>query len=233
MTAPDPRLFDTFAPEYDVITGINSDLSFFLDRIPPATRRVLDVGCGTGHLAIRLAAHFDEVIGIDLSGPMLDIAGSERAASNITYLQGDIDSLDLEGEFDMICSSTTFHHLPDPGGTARRLSEKLEPGGVIAIVDCVQRGPRLPNSVFRQFLRAEAVVMRVRESRTLGRDIADQNYRARSHPDWIEHLVLDRFLSPSEFRVVYGDALPGAEFLSLGWFDGVAWVSGADGRPAR
>lgn len=233
MTERDPRLFDSFAPEYDVITGINSDLSFFLDRIPARTRRVLDVGCGTGHLAAHLAEHFDEVIGIDLSGPMLDIARSERSASNITYLQGDIGSLEPEGKYDMICSSTTFHHLSDPGATAMRLSEKLEPGGVIALVDCVQRTRRLPNSIFRQILRAEAVFMRLRESRKLGREAAEKNYRARSHPDWIEHLVLDRFLSPSEFREVYGDALPGAKFTSLGWFDGVAWVSGADGGPAR
>lgn len=185
-----------------MVTGINSGLGFFLDRIPPVTRRVLDVGCGTGHLAIRLAAHFDEVVGIDLSGPMLEITQGKRAASNITYLQGDIDSLDRQGEFDMICSSTTFHHLPDPGGRARRLSKKLEPGGMIAIVVCIQRRPRLSNSVFRQVIRAEAVIMRKRESRIPGREIADRNYRARSHPDWIEHLVLDRFLSPSEFRVV-------------------------------
>lgn len=194
---------------------------------------MLDVGCGTGHLAITLAEHFDEVVGIDLSGPMLEIAKRERAAANITYLQGDIDSLEPEGTFDMICSSTTFHHLPDPGGTAQRLAQKLEPEGVIAIVDCVQRRPRLPDFIFRQFLRAEAVFMRIKESRSLGREVAERNYRARSNPDWIEHLVLDRFLSPSEFRDTYGGALPGAQFDSLGWFDGVTWTSGADGGPAR
>lgn len=75
--------------------------------------------------------------------------------------------------------------------------------------------------------------MRSRESRRLGREVAEKNYRARSHPDWIEHLVLDRFLSASKFREIYGDALPGAEFTSLGWFEGVAWTSGAGGSPAR
>lgn len=223
MSATNPKHFDSFASEYDVITGINSDFNFFLERVPSTTRRALDVGCGTGHLAMELAKHFDEVTGIDLSASMLEIAENARGGSNISYRQGNVDSLEIDGPFDLICSSTTFHHLPDPGRTAKRLSDLLSPGGVLAIVDCVQRGPRLPNGIFRQFLRIEALIMRIRDARRDGKEIAARNYRARSNPDWIEHLVHDRFLTPSQFQEIFGSALPGAEFTTLGWFDGVSW----------
>lgn len=68
-------------------------------------RRVLDLGCGTGRHAVELAARGYEVVGVDLSLPMLERARSRAAAAGleprrIEFLHGDIRTVDAPGTFD-------------------------------------------------------------------------------------------------------------------------------------
>jgi SAM-dependent methyltransferase len=65
---------------------------------------VLDLGCGTGAHAARLAARGYEVVGVDLSGSMLRGARARAEASGIeaTFVEGDIRSVRLDRQFDAI-----------------------------------------------------------------------------------------------------------------------------------
>jgi SAM-dependent methyltransferase len=90
-----------------------------LDAVPANCATALDVGCGDGMLARRLAAGpAKHVTGIDLSPRMVGLARELSAeVPNTTFLQGDFLTHDLPEEgFDLVCSVTAVHQRPDRGG---------------------------------------------------------------------------------------------------------------------
>ena len=108
---------------------------------------VLDVGCGTGTLAIaakRAVGVDGEVRGVDPSPEMISRAQrkASRAKAQITFERAFAQSLPYPDErFDVVLSTVMLHHLP---GKARHLAVRemrrvLEPGGRLLAVDFVQR----------------------------------------------------------------------------------------------
>jgi SAM-dependent methyltransferase len=89
-----PRL----ARIYDAFDGDRDDLDTYL-RIAGelAAGRVLDVGCGTGCLAIRLAETGRVVVGVDPSAASLEVARSKEQPDGITWLHGDITAVQAAG----------------------------------------------------------------------------------------------------------------------------------------
>jgi ubiquinone/menaquinone biosynthesis C-methylase UbiE len=85
-----PRL----AAVYDAFDGDRADLDAYV-RITDEfdARQVLDVGCGTGSLAILLAATGRQVIGVDPARASLDVAMSKPGAALVTWLHGDATTL--------------------------------------------------------------------------------------------------------------------------------------------
>ena len=71
--APDHRSFDTLADRYDRLHDLQPDPigTWLAGVLPRRGRRALDAGCGSGRRTVMLADRFDEVIGIDLSEPMI------------------------------------------------------------------------------------------------------------------------------------------------------------------
>ena len=107
---------------------------------------VLDVGCGTGEIAMRAKARSGPsgvVAGIDPSPEMVAVARqkSARAGLEIDYRQAVVEALPYEAAaFDVVMSSMMWHHLPDDlkpraVGEMRRV---LKPGGRLVVVD-IQR----------------------------------------------------------------------------------------------
>jgi SAM-dependent methyltransferase len=81
-----PRL----APIYDVFDGDRDDLAAYLSIADElGADRVLDVGCGTGCLAVLLAASGRIVVGVDPAGASLEVAKSKDATRRITWVHGD------------------------------------------------------------------------------------------------------------------------------------------------
>ena len=94
-----------------------------LERIDGTVRRALDVGTGTGAGATEIAKRFPdaEVVGVDVSRPMLDEA--RRLAAGIEFVEGDASSLPFgDGEFDLVAHANM---IPFVNETARI----LRPGG--------------------------------------------------------------------------------------------------------
>ncbi|MEU9686824.1 class I SAM-dependent methyltransferase [Amycolatopsis japonica] len=106
-----------------------------LDQLPPGPGVALDVGCGSGRFARRLAATGMHVEAIDRSGPMIDLA---RAAGSpgpgtISYRQADVVAEKLPDEaYDFISCLAMLHHVPFD--TVTRLRDALVPGGVLAVL---------------------------------------------------------------------------------------------------
>lgn len=89
--------------------------------------RVLDLGCGTGHLTALIAERGAETIGIDASPAMI-----EQARLNFPTLHFEVaDGLDFEGPdgFDAVFSNATLHWILESSRVVGRMHELLKPGG--------------------------------------------------------------------------------------------------------
>jgi SAM-dependent methyltransferase len=104
-----------------------------LRQLPPRYGRVLDVGCGAGAFAARLAERAGHVDAVDKSAAMIE-AARRRAPANVTCTLADVMELPLPAEhYDAIVSVTALHHLP-LAEALRHLAPALRPGGVLAAV---------------------------------------------------------------------------------------------------
>ncbi|OBG22811.1 class I SAM-dependent methyltransferase [Mycobacterium sp. 852002-51057_SCH5723018] len=102
-------------------------------QLPTSCGRVLDVGCGAGAFAARLAGRAERVDAVDESAAMIE-AARRRAPANVNCVHADVMKLSLpEGHYDAIVSITALHHLP-LGDALRHLAPALRPGGVLAAV---------------------------------------------------------------------------------------------------
>lgn len=101
--------------------------------------RVLDVGAGTGLVALGLLAEVAEVTAADVSADMLRVLSEKARAQGIEGLhtrQADIAEADWPAaSFDLVVSAMTLHHLPDVPRVLRRLRPALRENGWIALAD--------------------------------------------------------------------------------------------------
>lgn len=103
--------------------------------VPSDTRKLLDLGCGTGlELSEIFSALPDvKVTGIDLCGEMLDRLKSKFPDKSITLINGDYFSVPFgEGRFDCAVSFQTMHHFPKEKKSElyRKIYKSLKNGGV-------------------------------------------------------------------------------------------------------
>jgi len=109
--------------------------------------RVLDLGCGAGHVSFHVAPLVSEVVAYDLSQQMLDVvtaAAAERGMGNISTVNGAAERLPFaDSEFDFVFSRYSAHHWSDLGVALREVRRVLKPGGVAAFVDVLSPGSPL------------------------------------------------------------------------------------------
>lgn len=114
-----------------------------LDAVPDGCREALDVGCGDGLLARKLAGKAASVTGVDRSTEMIRQARA-AASGNITFLEADyLDGTALpEGTYDFISAVAVVHHAPFEDAVAG-LVRLLAPGGRLVIVGMAHNRTRL------------------------------------------------------------------------------------------
>jgi len=109
-----------------------------LRQLPTTCERVLDVGCGAGAFAAKLADRAGHVDAVDRSPEMIATA-RQAAPDNVTCMLADIMRDPLPGNcYDAIVSVTALHHMP-LDRALQRLSAALRPGGVLAAVALPRR----------------------------------------------------------------------------------------------
>jgi ubiquinone/menaquinone biosynthesis C-methylase UbiE len=96
---PESRSYN--AEYYDLMTQQDADTRFYLGLVSRNVR-VLELGCGTGRVSLPLAERAKKVTAVDLSKPMLERARSKDEAGLVTFVLGDIVTLDLGEKFDLI-----------------------------------------------------------------------------------------------------------------------------------
>jgi ubiquinone/menaquinone biosynthesis C-methylase UbiE len=96
---------------------------------------VLDIGCGTGSLALRLAPRAAHVHGLDLSADMLRIANNKaraQAVRNVAFQVGPFDesfTTFADASLDGICAFSILHLVEDRAAALQRVHRLLKPGG--------------------------------------------------------------------------------------------------------
>ena len=118
---------------YDRFNAGGDDLRFYADRIGEAQRRVLDLGCGTGVLAVWLASLGHEVIGVEPATAMLDLARRRKGAERVCWLHGDARTLPKSLQIEVaVMAGHAFQCLltdADVQATLAAVRAALEPGG--------------------------------------------------------------------------------------------------------
>jgi ubiquinone/menaquinone biosynthesis C-methylase UbiE/DNA-binding transcriptional ArsR family regulator len=96
-----------------------------------------DLGCGTGQLTEVVAPYVKQVIAVDSSADMLDVARLRMGgAPNVDLRQGELESLPIEaGELDAAMLSLVLHYSPSPGRALAEVGRVLRPGGRVLVVD--------------------------------------------------------------------------------------------------
>ena len=109
--------------------------------------RVLDLGCGGGHVSFRLAPLVREVVAYDLSPAMLAVVTAEaakRGLTNIATREGPVERLPFEdGSFDLVVSRYSAHHWSDFRAGLKEARRVVASGGRAGFADVVTPGSPL------------------------------------------------------------------------------------------
>lgn len=102
-------------------------------------RRILEVGCGSGDDARRLAAAGHDVVAVDVEAhPGWD----RRHGASLTFMEASAERLPLDdGDFDAALERDALHHVNEPGRAVRELRRVLRPGGVAVVVEANRYNP--------------------------------------------------------------------------------------------
>lgn len=124
-----PRL----AAIYDALDPDRRDLRAYVDLVDElGADRVLDVGCGTGSLALMLADRGHDVVGVDPAAACLAVARAKPGAQGVRWIDGDVTSVKVTDRDVTLMTGNTAQAISDPGQwavTLRAVRASPRPGG--------------------------------------------------------------------------------------------------------
>jgi ubiquinone/menaquinone biosynthesis C-methylase UbiE len=182
-----------------------------LDAVPERCGAAVDVGCGDGLLACKLAGRCVAVTGIDRDERMVAAARERgRAVPGVSFVQADFLAYPLdEASFDFACANTALHHM-DFGAALVKMARILRPGGRLAVVGLGANGSPADWVTGAAGLPADLWYKRTRGEGNPGAPIMEPE------------------MTWSQVRSVAARLLPGARYRRhLLWRYSVTWVKPA------
>jgi len=152
---PEPEVMDS-AEEAEVyassaaeryLDAIDNTLVEMVARLGFVSGRLLDLGCGPGNIALKLAKRFPEilVVGVDYAASMVRMAASSAATQGLsartTFLSGDAKKIPFADQtFDMVLSNSVLHHLANPVAMLDEMRRVMKPHGLALLRDLRRPG---------------------------------------------------------------------------------------------
>ncbi|NKE64037.1 methyltransferase domain-containing protein [Lentzea sp. PSKA42] len=154
-----------------------------LPLMPKPGASVVDLGCGTGSLAVLLASAGHDVHGLDFSEQMVEAAKAKAAAAGVAVALATGDAAHPpypESSFDVVLARHVLWALPDPAAALGEWVRLLRPGGVLLLVEGRwSTGAGLTSTQARELVlqvRADAVITPLDDEALWGRPIEDERY---------------------------------------------------------
>jgi SAM-dependent methyltransferase len=191
--------------------------NFLLRHLPSDCDQVLEIGCGAGGLARRLAQRSQNVLALDLSPEMIRLA-RERSTqfSNIEFQVADVCHRELPGEiFDCIATVATLHHLP-LREILLKVKAALKPQGVLLVLDLFE-AEGVMDSLSNLLALPVSVTLRLIHQHRL-------RPRREVRAAWAAHERHDIYPTMREVRDLCTEILPGAKIKKhLLWRYSIIW----------
>jgi 2-polyprenyl-3-methyl-5-hydroxy-6-metoxy-1,4-benzoquinol methylase len=183
---------------------------FLAGLVPSDARELLEVGCGLGQLAARLAAPGRSVKGIDLSPEMIARAKKlEDGSGGLQFLCGNFLEMEFpNGTFDCMISSAVLHHMPTELAVERMI-KLIRPGGLLVVHDLRSAAGVLN----RTSLAVAGVVNCLERLVRSGRLFQAPALREA----WEKHGAGETYLSMTQVRALASDLQPSAT-VHRHWF---------------
>jgi SAM-dependent methyltransferase len=222
--------YTPFAEVYDLFyADLEDDLDMYLGFAKRTGGPILEIGSGTGRVALALAEAGHTVVGLELSDAMRSIAqqkiAAARLADRVTLVAGDMRRFTLDRRFGLVIAPlNTFLHnltLDDQLATLSSIQKQLRPGGLL-VLDCFNPDPAHAADDRRLLLQRTAIDPATQQPATL--------WLARA-TDWGQQLqemvyVADRLEAPgrvqrttliAQYRFIFRHEMQ--LLLKLGGFD--------------
>lgn len=122
----DSTLYDS---KHHFVSDFGERIITLLD--PQPGERILDVGCGTGHLTARIANYGAQTVGVDHAATMIEQARSNYPALDFRVANG--ETMRFDEPFDAVFSNAALHWMKDAPAVAESLWHALKPGGRLVI----------------------------------------------------------------------------------------------------
>jgi SAM-dependent methyltransferase len=192
MSSDAERLWDVYADAFDdeADHGLRDPQvraawqALLAPLIPAEPVRIVDLGCGTGSLAVLLAEHGSRVFGVDISGNMIRLARAKARAAGVAvdFVRGDAaDPPFAEASFDLVLARHVLWAFENPDAVLQRWVDLLAPDGRLILIEGQwSTGAGLSASECRSLVlqhRVEADLQHLSENTQLwGRPVNDDRY---------------------------------------------------------
>lgn len=122
-------------------------INLLLERLPKGkdVERALDLGCGAGDIAFRVAASFPgaEVDAVDGSAEMLKFAAGlleqkPALSGRVKFIRSMVGDFEPEGDYELVVSNSLLHHLPEPSVFWDAVKRLSSPGSFVFVMDLLR-----------------------------------------------------------------------------------------------